>query len=475
MFLNKFVIEDPQNPLTFRERRHRSKAELETQKKCIRELKEFGGACLWCYRSKKKCGPIRSCPSCVQNKRECIRHPEQLYFPEPVSFSQSSDQADGPCQSFNEAVDTLQRIRRQAFQRADVLHATIDIRVADEVHTCALEIASGDKDLSDSNKYSIDQFISHASNSVGCISLVRLGSQYPGHALIHDAIRIATMFFTASSLAKSRLYLHTAEADAGRLVMFSILTVCFQNIASLAREFSDQLCEALRRKDTHDCYYNGKYQPQTANSLSPVWVANALYYRVVCALLDLQTTSPIKHLFSSLNENLQAVRATLWSILKAVSPRKRARSKESAKKVMKEEIPPLPPSICFNLVFHLTPTRQSVDVPMSHGDDLLSNQFLYIMESVHANETSSLLNFEPHMAQPVNLESAVADMAQPGEAGSSIDSSRIVPLPSNPAAIGFDLLDEAFDPMRPESWSWGYTTSIDDTYVEQTHGLIGAL
>ncbi|KAJ5280853.1 hypothetical protein N7478_006225 [Penicillium angulare] len=69
----QFIPEDPTNPHTYHEKRPRSRTELDKQKEDIRQLKEYGGACNRCYKSKKKCGPSTPCPPCRANKRECIR------------------------------------------------------------------------------------------------------------------------------------------------------------------------------------------------------------------------------------------------------------------------------------------------------------------------------------------------------------------------------------------------------------------
>ena len=69
----EFVLEDPSKPQTFREKRHRSRHEIEKQREDIRQLKEFGGACEGCRQSKKKCSTANPCPHCVASNRECIR------------------------------------------------------------------------------------------------------------------------------------------------------------------------------------------------------------------------------------------------------------------------------------------------------------------------------------------------------------------------------------------------------------------
>ncbi|KAF7717979.1 Fungal Zn(2)-Cys(6) binuclear cluster domain-containing protein [Penicillium ucsense] len=74
------VLEDPKNGVSPREKRVRSREELESQKKAMRTLKEKGGACEACFKSKKRCGPGNPCPSCARRGRQCIR-PAQVNRP----------------------------------------------------------------------------------------------------------------------------------------------------------------------------------------------------------------------------------------------------------------------------------------------------------------------------------------------------------------------------------------------------------
>lgn len=83
-----FVMEDPTNPHGYREKRFRSRMELDKQKEEIRHLKEYGGACLSCYRSKKKCGPSTPCPPCLSNGRECVRRDQTTF--QSTSFKRVS-------------------------------------------------------------------------------------------------------------------------------------------------------------------------------------------------------------------------------------------------------------------------------------------------------------------------------------------------------------------------------------------------
>lgn len=68
------IFEDPQNGQLHREKRIRTQEELDSQKEGMRVLKDNGGACVACYKSKKRCGPGEPCPPCAARNRECVRN-----------------------------------------------------------------------------------------------------------------------------------------------------------------------------------------------------------------------------------------------------------------------------------------------------------------------------------------------------------------------------------------------------------------
>lgn len=67
------ILEDPKSGRLYREKRVRSQDELDNQKKGMRILKDNGGACSACYKSKKRCGPGEPCPHCAARNRKCVR------------------------------------------------------------------------------------------------------------------------------------------------------------------------------------------------------------------------------------------------------------------------------------------------------------------------------------------------------------------------------------------------------------------
>ncbi|OOQ90065.1 hypothetical protein PEBR_04997 [Penicillium brasilianum] len=67
------ILEDPQSGQLYREKRVRTREELDSQKEGMRVLKDNGGACTACYKSKKRCGPGDPCPPCAARGRKCVR------------------------------------------------------------------------------------------------------------------------------------------------------------------------------------------------------------------------------------------------------------------------------------------------------------------------------------------------------------------------------------------------------------------
>ncbi|KAJ5108009.1 hypothetical protein N7456_004684 [Penicillium angulare] len=110
-----FCAGDPLNPKKdYQEKRERSQSELDQQKEEIRQLKEYGGACDRCYKSKKKCGPSSPCPPCRANKRKCVRRGSSISGHKDTHSSDadisSSPSVEPPVETqvIEETLDTMQ-------------------------------------------------------------------------------------------------------------------------------------------------------------------------------------------------------------------------------------------------------------------------------------------------------------------------------------------------------------------------------
>lgn len=347
----EIVFEDPLNPQYFREKRVRSRSEIEKQKDGIRLLKEFGGSCVWCFRSKKRCGPAHPCQSCAKGGRKCIRSPEQLCLLVPSTTSQDTVVMQPPSR---DALDMLHDLARNAF-----LEGTVSVGVHlrrpgdDGLETWLMDITEADLDLSKSTQCAVSQFVDKSMAYVHCPQLRSLEESYGHHPLAHAALKMVSTFAAMSCLTKSCIHLQSSAADVGRLTIFLILVVGSRNLAEASESFCADLCEALRRKDLYDTYSTGGYRPRGKDLLNPVWVATALYYRMVCGLLDLERNSRITKIFGSLETQLVGVRKTLWSILKSIKIDNTSKSKQKPKDTLSEQIPPCPFSRHFDVAFWL--------------------------------------------------------------------------------------------------------------------------
>jgi hypothetical protein len=87
----KFMMEDPSDSNSYSEKLIQTKEERAQQKEDGRLLKTEGGACISCYKSKKKCGLGSPCPLCKRSGKECVRR-----YPGSSESSSSSSQPSTP-------------------------------------------------------------------------------------------------------------------------------------------------------------------------------------------------------------------------------------------------------------------------------------------------------------------------------------------------------------------------------------------
>lgn len=85
----KIIFEDPPNSKSYSEKLIRTERERAQQKEDARRLKEIGGACISCYRSKKKCGLGNPCTLCKGSGKECVRKYPGSSSPSPSRSSRA--------------------------------------------------------------------------------------------------------------------------------------------------------------------------------------------------------------------------------------------------------------------------------------------------------------------------------------------------------------------------------------------------
>lgn len=355
----EFVFEDPLNTRTYRDTTIRTQHEIDDLKETHRQLKDFGGSCLWCYRNKKKCEPAHPCTPCSVNWRRCIRSSEELCLLAPATSSKESLAMQPPSIA---AIDALQHFRQKVFDQMMTASVQIYLRRPgdDGLEAWCMDLTKQDLDVPKSMDQTVEEFYTKANAYVRFHQLATIQKAYGRHPLVRTVLKSVLSFITMSCLTGTRIHMHFSETHAAKLTIFLILAVGSRILAETTEAFCADLCDALRRKDLHDSWSHGKYRPQAERPLNPLWVATALYYRMVCGLLELAPDSPVVTIFGSTETHLVCLRNTLWGILKCipmdnVNDSKRM-FKRNLKKTIDEELPILSLGRHFDVAFCLGPT-----------------------------------------------------------------------------------------------------------------------
>ncbi|KAJ5606043.1 hypothetical protein N7510_008824 [Penicillium lagena] len=441
------IIEDPrENPRGYRERRIRSKVDVEKQKENTRLLKMFGGACLWCYRSKKRCEPANTCRSCASNRRKCIRESSQLSLFGPTVELSANDGLAAFLLSppSREALTTLRVLSNKILKREPGLRVVMNLRQTGDGHiqTWAIDLRDAQTAVSSVWGHPVAAFIAEANKYVWCTELVKFEKAYHLHPLVQSAIAMARMFMTLRCLGQTNIHVSRFDVDIARLTLFYVLVVCSRDLAEKSERFAGILCEALRRKDLHYGFNNGNHEE--VNPVSPIWAATALYYRVVTGLLDLHTCLSIAPIFNSFSSHLEGVHSSLWSILKWVSPSQEPCGKGFLTAALNNEIPVLPSREYFDLALWLGPSSLEPFEPVvfrRYADPF--------SETSHAMESflEAAFTCPPVHPQPSPDNRASPRAAKPTETNMPDDASTNKRL-----RMISPVRSEDFDPMNPDSW-----------------------
>ena len=446
----EFVAEDPTTAPARPDKTPRSKDDLEKQKQENKVLREFGGACLWCYRSKKRCGPVRPCPSCVTNCRKCIRNSAELQ----LSGLMTQPDDSGSCPpifgppSMKEA-DMLRRMGNKSFEKVNRFDATISFRRQDRKHpleepwvsTSIMDVTKRDIILAQKSTSAVDQFIRTANNYAPSAELAELNQTYSSDPIAHAALELAALFISIGRVSNSQIHVRPCDIDRGRFILYLILAVGSQKLVEISESISADLCHALRRnKKGFLGRLTWRPRPRESYPLDPVWVAAAIYYRVVSSLLDLAQTSPVMEtIWMPLEEHLLGLRENLWSILKVTY-----NGKGTVKKVLQNEIPTLSISRSFDLAFQVdttdfdeNPSQQAA--LRGPGDHFAAPS--WDMESFLSNEfEQDWLPYVPQIDTVSTIAPILASMTE-----------RIPKMPATPI-IRPQVLEDIFDQLVPTPW-----------------------
>ncbi|KAJ5758873.1 hypothetical protein N7520_006029 [Penicillium odoratum] len=381
----QWIAEDPRSKQRHREKRVRTQLEIENRKEDIQKLKQFGGACLWCHRSKKKCDPAQNCELCRANKRRCIRSHSQLCLIGQVepSTKQNSIPYFGP--PSQEALSAMRLMADNAFSDRPTVKVCLYIQHANGLK--GLEMTKDDMDpRRTETQRLINDFNYLMSTCMQSLDLETLSETYPGHLLVSPVIRMTRLYMIIRSLATTRIHLCSSDTNLAQLILLLVLIVSIQSLVRMSESFSIDLCEALRRRNTETTRPNQKRrQHKGTSNKSSLSVTMELYCKLVVGLLNLIESPVIALIFKHFDTQLLEVRDNLKGILASMNSIHSKRAKGAIKRGPDEEVPPFPPAQHFELAFRV----ESLDTN-GYSESTRANDQCYIEvpeQAIHDVET----------------------------------------------------------------------------------------
>ncbi|KAJ5914501.1 hypothetical protein N7504_003384 [Penicillium tannophilum] len=327
----QWIAEDPTSKQRHHEKRVRTQLDVENRKEDIQKLKEFGGACLWCHRSKKKCDPAQNCQPCRANKRKCVRSASQLCLIGHFNPThENSLMSFGP--PSQDALNIMYLMADQAFSDMPFVKAHLNIQHKNRLPCLAVTKDDMDPFKSETRRL-MNDFILRASTRINLPELEKLAGVYSTHPLVLTAIKMTKSFITIRNLATTRVHLCTSDIKLSQSTLFLLLIASIQSLAAASSSFTLALCEALRRRNYERTNPATKHQPPGSCSPSPVSLATELYFQIVGGLLGLTESPIVALIFKNVEQHLQEVHATLKNILASINANHPKSAKHTAKRI----------------------------------------------------------------------------------------------------------------------------------------------
>ncbi|KAJ5924162.1 hypothetical protein N7466_008349 [Penicillium verhagenii] len=389
----EWVLVDPTKKDCRREKRTRTQLDIENRKEDIQRLKEFGGACMWCHRSKKKCDPAQVCQPCRSNKRRCIRSSSQLCL---IGLSKSPTQENPPIfgPPSKEALDTLFFLTNKTFSDQQIVKVHLSIQHEDKPPIVELTKTHMHPNRPET-KILVHEFIHWAANRVQLTDLENFIEPYSAHSLVITAIRTIKLLMIIQNLATTDVQLRASDADLARSTLLLVLIVSFQKLAEVSDRFTAELCEALRQRSTEPTRLEKKDGIQSCLSLGPVIVATDLYFQLVDSLLDLIEIPVVELIFKHLDTHICEAHANLKSILKSAGAHRPKRAKGlKAKKAPGDQLPAFPSTRYFTLIFQVgvVDTNDNSQLTTTNSELIsydVENLFKSVIENLGTSQTPS--------------------------------------------------------------------------------------
>ncbi|CAG8876445.1 unnamed protein product [Penicillium nalgiovense] len=367
MYPDGFVLWDPANPGksdNIREKIPRNQAELQQQREDIAALKKAGGSCMACYRAKKKCGTDTPCPPCSsKGNRICFRSWGDLCLLGPPTGG-SLTILNLPSQ---EAKNYLQRMSDEVFRLMDAFKAVVNIRetYGGDCTAWNWTVTRASITLSSRTECPVEDFLAGVTSALPPVDLdlVKIGDLNRQSPLVWNALKLANLFIAIRGLAQAQIRASWYEIITARLVSFYLLILSFRKLAQMSEDFCPGLYVALCGKDKQN---NKKSRSRKENEIDPAWVAAALYYRVICALQDLQNNHIVARIFGASSCHLSGVSEKLEDILHNVSPGHGATGK--SRSILEEGVPKFQSSPDVDMAFWLGDPKEMPSVLGQHDN-----------------------------------------------------------------------------------------------------------
>ncbi|EAW10554.1 uncharacterized protein ACLA_050260 [Aspergillus clavatus NRRL 1] len=323
------VLEDPRILSQHRKRRLRSKREFDQAKQDNQLIRTLGGACIWCYRKKKRCGTVVACLTCQKLGLQCIRKYTQLSFVQdsPKYANRLPDQMGEmfSCLKDHASKNASERIAVSFRSR------TIDLWTA---NAAMLNLANVNT-LNEVNR----QLHLQSMGSVHCDQLNKLEDFFPGVSLVETALSMYKLASVIICLCKTQVHVPAADVDRARSIVLYMLNVHLQRLYELSDELCSVVFGMMRRKEPHIGHAEMENDHASLESLGPVWVAVALYYRVVDSLASFEAGPLLAALLMDAKEGSESVSASVLCVLKHIFLNSKSDMNNMTNELLEQHIP----------------------------------------------------------------------------------------------------------------------------------------
>ncbi|PGH27244.1 hypothetical protein AJ80_00954 [Polytolypa hystricis UAMH7299] len=334
-----------------------------------RLLKEVGGACIRCSKTRKGCEHSKVCAACSQRQALCIRSHDQFWLYATPNIL--CDEDGQPSKGGRDLA--LQNAKDLTFTRADslvpnlysklpaqMLPASVVFEIRSDhfegsrligLDLSLLETPLGDrlsKDKGDDLTKTLLSFIPKPAVTGQCCTADSCD-------LLPLATKMLRLLGSVFSLARSELHAQPGRLPLARVALTFVFVLLAKNIAQLSGRFAYALMSKLRQNYSH---VSGKEGGCTAV---------CLYHRIICGLRDFQQEGTMSEIFSDMTAQIDDTCSLLEFCLTSGCVGRRPLSNTEKKKAdafwssFEQRIPHIPVFDSIQLSFY--PHDENKDKP----------------------------------------------------------------------------------------------------------------